>query len=215
MKVLIVVARRYNGHELWTALGILNEAGIEFEIISTETLIKDEVTFRENTIERTISDVDPEEMDEFDGLMIISGNMDDTELYWTHRRVLKYVAAANEEDKPIAAICCSVPTIRYAAEGKKVSYYPLIRSREHLTRAGAFPQTISVTVDANLVTAEHQMQTQTWVEQYVRLLKGEESDLGLVDSGFTPEGVKQRALHPRLERILGTDISYRTGGSDD
>ncbi len=209
MKVLIVVARRYNGHELWTALGILNEAGIEFEVISTETLIKDEVTFQENTIERTINDVDPEEIFEFDGLMIISGNMADTELYWTHPRVLKYVEAANTDYKPIGAICCSVPTIRYAAEGKKVSYYPLIRSTEHLVRAGAIPQTLSITIDANLVTAEHQMQSQTWAEEYVRMLRGEESELELVDSGFVPMGLTERSLHPRLERIRGTNISYR------
>ncbi len=209
MRVLIVVARRYNGHELWTALGILNEAGIEFEVISTETLIKDEVTFQENTIERTINDVDPKEMTEFDGLMIISGNMADTELYWNHPRVLRYVEEANSQNKPIGAICCSVPTVRMAAEGKKVSYYPLVRSKEHLVRAGAIPQTISITVDANLVTAEHQMQTQTWAEEYVKMLKGEESDLSLVDSEFVPIGLTERALHPRLERIRGTDTSYR------
>ncbi len=215
MKVLIVVARRYNGHELWTALGILNEAGIEFEVISTETLIKDEVTFQENTIERTINDVDPEEVAEFDGLMIISGNMADTELYWDHPRVLRYVEKANAQDMPIGAICCSVPTIRNAAEGKKVSYYPLIRSKERLVNAGAIPQTLSITVDANLVTAEHQMQSQTWAEEMVRMLKGEESELNLVDSGFEPRGLTERSLHPRLERLRGTDISYRTGGTDD
>ncbi len=209
MKVLIVVARRYNGHELWTALGILNEAGIEFEVISTETLIKDEVTFQENTIERTIDDVDPEELYNYDGLMIISGNMADTELYWTHPRVLSYVEIMNTDYKPIGAICCSVPTIRNAADGKKVSYYPLIRSKEHLVNAGAIPQTISITVDGNLVTAEHQMQTQTWAEEYVRMLKGEKSELNLVDSGFVPTGLTERALHPRLERLRGTDISYR------
>ncbi len=210
MKVLIVVARRYNGHELWTALGILSEADIGFEVISTETLIKDEVTFQGNTIERTIDDVDPEEVYNFDGLMIISGNMADTELYWDHPRVQKYVEIMNTDYKPIGAICCSVPTIRYAAEGKKVSYYPLIRSKEHLVRAGAIPQTISITVDANLVTAEHQMQTQTWAEEYVRMLKGEPSELKLVESRFEPVGHTERALHPRLERLRGTDISYRT-----
>ena len=33
MKVLVVCARRYNGHELWTFLGVLQEAEIEFEVV--------------------------------------------------------------------------------------------------------------------------------------------------------------------------------------
>ncbi len=215
MKVLIVVARRYNGHELWTTLGILNEAGIEFEVISTDTLIKDEVTFQQNIIERTINEVDPEEMDKFDGLLVISGNMSDTEAYWDHPRVLQYVREIDTQNKPIGAICCSVPTIREATKGKKVSYYPLIRSKERLVLAGAIPQTLSVTVDANLVTAEHQMQTQMWAEEYVRMLKGEKSELKLVDSGFEPTGRTERSLHPRLERLRGTDISYRKKKHDN
>ncbi len=201
MKVLIVVARRYNGHELWTTLGVLQEAGIEFEVISTDTLIVDEVTFQPNTIDRTIEEVDPSEVHSFDGLMIISGNMADTEAYWTNERVLSYVRNAKEADLPIAAICCSVPTIREVATNKKVSFYPLIRSRALLEKAGAIPQSISITVDGKLVTAEHQMATQVWIESFVKVLQGEKVDLNLVDSGFEPLGKTERRLHPRLELL--------------
>lgn len=210
MRVLIVVARRYNGHELWTTLGTLQEAGIEFEVISSQKLISDEITHQPNSIERTIDDVHPDELKNFDGLMIISGNMQDTEAYWDHPRVLKYVDEAQKLDIVLAAICCSVPTIRNAAKNKKVSFYPLVRSKFRLEQAGAICQTISVTVDGKLVTAEHQMGTQTWAESFVEVLKGEPISLKLQDSGFTPTGRTERKLHPRLERLRGTDISYRT-----
>lgn len=210
MKVLIVVARRYNGHELWTTLGTLQEAGIGFEVISTATRIADEVTAQPNTIKRTIDDVDPEEIEHFDGLMIVSGNMADTELYWEHERVLKYVEKAKKLDIPIAAICCSVPTIREATENKVVSFYPLFRSRHLLEDAGAICSDKSVSVDGNLVTAEHQMATQPWAELFVRVLKGEEIQLDLdeVEALFR-KNLGERKLHPRLERLRGTDTSYR------
>jgi putative intracellular protease/amidase len=209
VKVLIVVARQYNGHELWTTLGILQEADIGFEVISTQTDIVDEVTGQPNTIERTIDDFSVEEIADFDGLAIVSGNMADTELYWDHEKVLSFVDEARRLDLVIAAICCSVPTIRNAAIGKKVSFYPLIRSRARLEDAGAIPSNITITVSTRLVTAEHQMATQGWAEALVKVLKGEDVDLGLQESGFTPTGRTERSLPPILERIRGTDTSYR------
>jgi putative intracellular protease/amidase len=209
VKVLIVVAQRYNGHELWTTLGILQEAGIDFEVISTMTNIADEVTGQPNTIVRTIDDVDVAEIADFNGLAVVSGNMADTELYWDHEKVLAYVEEAKRLNLVIAAICCSVPTIRGAADGKTVSYYPLIRSAARLADAGAILSNITISVDGKLVTAEHQMASQGWAEAFVKVLKGEEVELGLSESGFTPQGRTERSLHPTLERIRGTDTSYR------
>lgn len=214
MRVLIVVAKRYNGHELWTTLGILQQAEIEFEVISEQTLISDEITREANTIARTIYDVDPNELNDFDGLMFISGNMQDTESYWSNSVTLSFVDMALELDLVLAAICCSVPTIRNAAKDKRVSFYPLIRSRIILEDAGAICETISITVDGNLVTAEHQMATQTWAESFVKVLKNEPVTLNLRDSGFEPMGKTERRLHPRLERLRGTDTSYRDRDKD-
>ncbi len=206
MKVLVVCAQRYNGHELWTFLGVLQEAGIEFEIVSTATLIEDEITYQPNIIGKTLDDV--KNIDDFDGLAFISGNMKDTEKYWDHPQTLDYVRQAKGRDIPIAAICCSVPTVRHAALGKKVSYFPLMRSTERLVKAGAIPQTVSITVDGNLVTAENQMGTQMWAEAFVHVLNGEEVDLGLVDTHWMPGGRDKRP-DPDLQRLR--DISTNTG----
>ncbi len=208
MKVLVVCAQRYNGHELWTLLGVLQEAGFGYEVLSTATLIEDEITYQPNIIERTIAEV--EDITDFDGIAFVSGNMKDTEAYWDNPRTLDYVRQAHERDIPIAAICCSVPTIRQAAEGKKVSYFPLLRSTERLELAGAIPQTVSITVDGKLVTAEHQMATQTWAESFVKVLNDEEVELGLTDSGFMPGG-REKKPDPDLQRLR--DISKRTGKS--
>lgn len=206
MKVLIVCARRYNGHELWTFLGVLQEAGLDFEVVSTATKIEDEITYQPNIIERTLDDV--ESIEEFDGIAFVSGNMKDTEKYWDDPRTLGYVRQAKERDIPIAAICCSVPTIREAVNGKKVSYFPLIRSTERLVKAGAIPQTVSITVDGKIVTAENQMGTQMWAEAFVRVLNGEEVDLGLIDTHWMPGG-REKKPDPDLQRLR--EISKRTG----
>lgn len=206
MNVLVVVARQYNGHELWTALGTMQERGHTFEVISTETLIEDEVTHQRNTIKRTLADVP--DLGGFDALMFVSGNMKDTEAYWRDARTQAYVTEAKQRDIPIAAICCSVPTIRKAAEGKQVSFFPLVRSRVLLEDAGAICRTVALTVDGKLVTAEHQMATQMWAEAFCDVLEGRTPEVTLQDSGYVPLG-RPRKMDPDLARLR--EIVRKTG----
>ena len=201
MKVLVICARRYNGHELWTALGVLQQAGIDFDVASTSKIIADELTRQPNTIELIVGDIT--NLEGYDGLMFVSGDMGDTEAYWHDTHIQKLVGLV-PDDMPVAAICCSVPTIRLLARDKKVSFFPLIRSRMLLEDAGAILSTISISVDGNLVTAEHQMATQTWAALFVQVLEGETADPELRDSGYVPEGKTERKLHPRLERLRDT-----------
>jgi putative intracellular protease/amidase len=198
-KVLVVCARRYNCHELWTALGVMQERGHEFEVVSTDKTIKDELTLRPNTIKRTVYEVDDIEL--FDAIMIVSGNMKDTEAYWDDKTVLKLISDINQDDGVVAAICCSVPTIRQVANGKQVSFYPLVRSRERLRDAGAILKTVALTVDGRLVTAEHQMATQMWAEEFCNVLEGLPPEYNLQDSGYVPKG-RPRRITPELQKIM-------------
>jgi len=198
-RVLIVVARQFNGHELWCTLHVLNKYNIEYEVISTQQVITDEVTFESVRIKRTIDDVDVEEVNSFNGLMIISGNMKDTEAYWKHQKVLSYVR--QNQPKPTAAICCSVPTIREAARKKRVSFFPLVRSRLLLEQAGAICVNVTITVDGNLVTAENQMGTEVWAECFASLLLGQEPQLGLTETTFRPKARKSRKTPPEITRL--------------
>src|ERR1700757_3126559 len=102
MKVLVVCARRYNGHELWMSLGVLRDRSHTFEVVSQATLIRDEITYRPNTIERTVYEVGTLELQErFDAMMVISGNMADTEKYWHDNHVLQLIEGNKE--RPLAA----------------------------------------------------------------------------------------------------------------
>lgn len=206
MNVLLVCAKFYNGHELWTTLGVLQEQGHTFEVASTELVIADEITFSGNRVERTIYDIP--NIDEFDAIMFVSGNMQYTEAHWDNEKILSFVDEARERDIPIAAICCSVPIIRKAAKGKKVSFFPLLRSAERLEREGAILQTVSLTADGKLVTAEHQMMTQMWAESFCLVMDGKDGDPGLEDSGFQPGGW-ERKPDPDIEHMK--DIARKTG----
>lgn len=196
--VLVIVARRYNGHEFWVALGTLRKRGHKVTVASTDYNIEDEVTGRPNRIKLLVRDI--EEIDEYDALMVVSGNMQDTEAHWHSPVTQRIVEQFHTAGKPIAAICCSVPTVRKAARGKKVSYFPLIRSRELLEASGAIPCSTSVTADGNLVTAEHQMATQMWVETFCDILENKAPKITLKPVAFDP-GRRERRPVPELETL--------------
>lgn len=190
-------------------MGVMKNRGHTFDLLSTDYVIQDEITMRPSRIKRLVQEVDPEEMRQFDGFMVVSGNMADTEAYWDNKTVLGYIRVAEEDQKPIAAICCSVPTVREAAKDKKVSFFPLVRSRARLESAGAILQTVAVTRDQNLVTAEHQMATEMWAEEFCNLLEGKPQEHFFTDSGFTPRGRERKPI-PVLE-----DIKRKTRRSDE
>ena len=123
-KLLVVCAKRYNGHELWTLLGILKKRGHKFEVVSQDTLIRDELTLRPHKIERTVHEVDiTTSAEDNDAIVVVSGNMVDTEAYWTGKHVIALLEAYKQQGKVCAAICCSVPTLGPVVSGVKVSYF--------------------------------------------------------------------------------------------
>lgn len=220
--VLVVCARRYNGHELWVALGTLTNRGHTFELISTSHIIEDEVTHGRQKIKTLVGEVDLEDIGpdrKYQGFMIVSGNMKDTESYWSNDVVLSYISTANEAGLPIAAICCSVPSIRQAADGKKVSFYPLFRSRDLLRSHGAILQNVAMTRDQNLVTAEHQMASQVWADEFCNLLEGKPQEHFFVPSPVVPKGKerlhKPKALQAMLDRSKEPQSDDLTGDSDE
>lgn len=197
--VLVLCARRYNGHELWTALGVIQRRGHTFDLISTDYVIQDEITMQPNKIKQLLYDTEYES-EKYDGFMIVSGNMKDTEAYWHDDHVLKLFRQAESVNHPIAAICCSVPTAREVAAGKKVSFFPLVRSRYLLEQAGAILTTVALTRDQNLVTAEHQMASQMWAEEFCNMLEGKPAEYTFTDSKWTPKG-RERMPIPEVEDL--------------
>lgn len=210
---LVVCARRYNGHELWTLLGVLQRRGHTFEVASTATRIHDEKTFETNSIERTIYDIDPRTAKDFEGLIIVSGNPQDTMAYWHDRHLLDLMIAFKMERKILGAICVSAPTLAPVARGAKVSFFPLIESRKHLQRFGAICQDVSITVDTEhrMVTAENQMMSEMWGEEICNLLEGLPPSITLNKSTFRFSGF-QRRFPQGVEEII--DRAYKREGKN-
>jgi len=202
-RVLVVVARRFNGHELFGALYEFQRQGVEYDVASSDSLIRDEVTDGVVKIDHTYDTISREEVAKYDGLMFISGNMSDTEAMWYHPTTQMYVSVARDNGLPIAAICCSVPTIRSAIKGKRVSAFPLVRSLEHIKNAGGYFQNVALTVDGKIVTAEHQMATQEWAEAFAQVVKGESPQATAYrDSGFRPGRRRPMRLPTEVQHLL-------------
>ena len=206
--LLIVCAKRYNGHELWTLLGVLQERKHTFEVMSQTIQIRDELTLRPHITERTVYDVGWDDVNDFDAICVVSGNMGDTEAYWTDPDVIALLKEFRSQDKVCAAICCSVPTLAAICEGVKVSFFPLFRSRDRLRDHGAILQTTSLTVDGRTVTAENQMMTQMWADEICNLLEGKPLEHILHDSGFVPKG-SERLMHPVVRAAIDKSRGYK------
>lgn len=206
MRALVIVARRYNGHEFWTALKVMKDADIEFDVMSTTRRISDEVTRERNVIEHTLDDDLWKVRGRYDGVMVVSGNPEDTMNFWTDSRVQWNVLRAMKEESAIASICVGVPAIRDACEGKRITCFPLVKSKELLRAAGATITGIAVETDGKLCTAEHQMASQMWAENFVAVMDGRRPPnvLSVVDGFFKP---KERRPIPEVE-----DLKRRQAG---
>ncbi len=200
MRSLVVVAKRFNGHELWTTLKVLGANDIAYDVVSVADPISDEITGKTVHPTVTFNKLSPY-MEDYEALIFVSGNMKDTEFHWNHKWTQTAVEAAHMRELVIAAICCSVPTIRKAARDKRVSFFPLVRARVLLEAAGALLTNVSVSVDDRLVTAEHQMATQTWAGAIADVMHGRDPAINLVDSGFTPGGRVMKRQSPILTHI--------------
>ncbi len=206
MKVLLVTPPRYNPLELWPTLSTLTKSDIEWQVVSSVNIISDEEATEAFAVD-LITDI---EAKDYDGLLIISGgDIKEATIYRDDESIMHLVEEMNQTGIPIGAICRAVPLVRTIAKGKRVSTYPIMALKTLLEEAGAILQNVSISIDGNLITAEHEQAAHIWAEQFVKMLKGEPADLNLVDSGFEPVGKTERRLHPRLEKLRGTDVSGR------
>jgi hypothetical protein len=209
--LLVICAKRFNGHELWTLLGIVQKRGHTFEVVSQDTLIKNELTLRPNTIKRTVWNVDPEkEVLNYDAVVVVSGNMNDTEAYWKDPHVEKILKIFRKSEKLCAAICCSVPTLAPICAGVKVSFFPLMRSRDRLLRYDADLQTTSLSIDKQFggtITAENQMMSWMWAEEICNHLEGKPPQHVLHDSGWSPKG-SERKMSPEVRKAIDDARGY-------
>ena len=86
-----------------------------------------------------------------------------------------------------------------------MSYFPLVKSRDILTLAGAILQEVGLTVDQNLVTAENEMMSRPWAEAFRDMLLGKQPFVPeLIPSGHHPKRIPRRgnAIMEALRRPI-------------
>lgn len=207
-KVLILISRRYNPRELWGALKVLQQANIAMDLCSTGLVVQNEENPKEAfTLSMTVDVLKSRTSKDYSGVMVISGNPKDTEVYYKDVHVQRLIKELNQDNKPIAGICAAVPSIAPAVKGKKVSWFPLMKSREILTRAGAILTEVGLTLDQNVITAENEWMTKPWSEAFRDMVLGKEPVIPvLVPSGHRPKQIPRRK-NPILEALRGPNTS--------
>jgi len=207
------VSKRFNGHELFVTLRRLVDNDIGFYIATDDNLhLEDEITKRPFKAHDTIENI--HDTSPFQGLFVISGNLKDTIRHWHDNHIRNLVEEFATSDKVIAAICCSVPTIRYACKERRVSVFPLVEAKRLLTDAGAILTGTSRTVDGKIVTAETQMSTGYWVEDAIALMQGQTVIVDLPKT-FTPQGTLRNDRLRRYIRIRNEVLRERSRSPKD
>jgi putative intracellular protease/amidase len=210
-KVLVICSRQFNGHELKNLLTGIRRGGHQYTLASTDYVLEDEVTHNMIRCRLLVQDATDEG---FDALAFSSGDMRDSEGYWTNPHCERLVKAFNDNGRPIAAICITVPAIRWAVSGKTITCFPLVRSKDLLRQAGATLSPLSLCRDQNIVTAEHQMASQMWAEEFVALIDGKPKLYNLIDSGYSPPGIPRKPI-PVVEDIRRKQLQATKLFQDD
>lgn len=180
MKALVISPQRFNANELRPLMRVLRDRGIEFVVGVTgvthdedgrcllwNELNKDEA-FELRPPHGWLAQMDIKAED-FDGIIISSGDPSQTTANWHNSKLLDLVRDFHDQGKPVAAICVSVPVIREAARGRYVSYFPLEASRKLLNQS--IRSSKHFIRDGDIVTAEHQMATVDWVSSFADALE--------------------------------------------
>jgi putative intracellular protease/amidase len=201
--VLVICARRYNPHELYTVIDVLDARGYSPSIVSTDSVIQDMYTgepFRATYSLETAGQYHTVSS----GIIFVEGELKDTQVLWTDKTVLEVVASFNQGRRPIAAIGTAVPCIRLVSCYKQVSFFPLnLEMKDLLTKAGADPSGKTVTRDDNIVTGEHHQAARLVADEFCNLLDGAPWELVTHNSEFKPDGRKPRPvdLIDKIRRI--------------
>lgn len=181
MTALVVTSRRFNGYEFWKPLQTIIRRGHSLGVYSTSDVLEDEKTGKKVRCSGTLVDIDPEK---YNSLMIISGNPSDTEKYWYDPTIKYLVQFFNKSNLPIAGICASVPSVRWAlAPGAKVAVFPMQKTHNCLKEVGVLPAGVTMTVVGNVVTAENEMLAEPWAEAFCDLMEGKVPTVALQPVG--------------------------------
>jgi putative intracellular protease/amidase len=195
--ILFICNPHFNPKEFWTTFKTLKRRGHKFRVASFMPVIHEEYdsnhTYKPDLLIEEVASED------YDALIMTSGEPRLSKKLWTDLDVHRVVTQL-KANSPIAATCSAVPAIRYVAEGKHVSVFPLQEARDLITKAGGILSRTSVTVDGFLITSENEMMADTWSSLFCDFLEGKEALNPLSPSPFKRK-LNERKPVPEIERL--------------
>lgn len=154
-KALIVIApRNFRDEELTEPINYLGQAGISYEVISTNRGLAVGMLGGKMLIERTISDVNEGDTSKFQGIIIVGG-AGAPEYLWDNRSLLDLVRKFDKQGSIVSAICLSPPVLGQAGvlKGKKVTVWNDDQAINEVRKGGGIFKSEPVVVDGRIITA--------------------------------------------------------------
>lgn len=170
-RVLILATNGFEQSELMEPKAALEAAGFETVVASPEggeiKGWKDKNWGESVTVDADLGDVSASD---FDALMLPGGQMN-PDILRMDKRAIDLIAAFNEADKPIAAICHAPWLLAEAdiIDGRSVTSWPSLRT--DLENAGANVLDEQVVVDGNLITSRKPEDIPAFNEALIAMLR--------------------------------------------
>jgi len=174
VKVLVICAWAFNPHDMWTILPALKRAGLGFEVISSKGIVEEEEARVEKPRKfrvRTLDEFDIGEVEDYDGLIFVSGHRITRERLYYDVKVKHIVLTFDRQNKPIAAPCAMVPCMRYVLKDQKCTVFPLTICVSLLKRAGAEVLDESLVISGRYITAQTEEVVERMVDEFIRKVK--------------------------------------------
>ncbi len=170
-RVLILATNGFEQSELMEPKAALEAAGYETVVASPEggeiKGWKDKNWGESVTVDAVLGDVSASD---FDALILPGGQMN-PDILRMDKRAIDLIAAFNEADKPIAAICHAPWLLAEAdiIDGRSVTSWPSLRT--DLENAGANVLDEQVVVDGNLITSRKPEDIPAFNEALIAMLR--------------------------------------------
>ena len=205
---LIILPKRFNGHELFVLLKVLKDHDIKFMLLSQdEVAVEEEGVFTPGGFRikthGIVFNFPVDELIKYSALIFVSGDLNDLEEYWNSNHITNLVKKAVDLNIVIGAVCVSIMNIHSILKGRKSTSYESLNFIERLVNTGATYVPLSVVIDGKLVTGENTLSTQNWAETIVSLILGKNPELNLQTEvgNITHRKRKARKAIPALERL--------------
>jgi len=170
MKILVVIPpENFRDEELADPVSAFQNAGIPFDIASTQRGVCKGMLGARATATHSLEDVDP---GEYAGIVIVGGSGSPTHL-WDNEMLIKLVRYFHKNRKLTAAICLSPVVLAHAGilKGKTAACYMSPASKKEILKEGAYISEKPVVVDGSIITANGPVAAKEFAAAIIRHLK--------------------------------------------